>query len=165
MGLASVAHVRGQSLSGSWYVLSKEIGAAADQILKVLNDGVDKTSLAAAVTACMSLQPATAAPLWTKPIWEDPTILDQIGNLAEQKWPPNENGAPLNSSRQRGLASLAIALCRSMDSVRAVALKLSESNGGELIKMAALAQSCVAPGIPSEERNRLRCFLKEIDNG
>lgn len=161
LGLAALAHASGPCSSGKrWHVLSPETAAAADQILSVIEGGVEPLSLAAALGAAMGEGPATSCPGWVLPVIEDPGLIDLIG----REVPPRVGLAPSegegNSERIAGLASLGMALCRSLDAVMAVAERLEREDGEALVRLSRLAQAEARPNEPSEVRAMIRRLIE-----
>lgn len=174
LGLSAAAGARGPfSGRGSWFVLTPSIAAAADEILEVLQGDIDPTLLAAVLEASVDLRPATAAPSWARPLWQNPELFERVGRAlaeAEEDQITREifreealagEETLASHAQRRGIACVAVALGRSMDAVRSLALKLPESDGASLIRMGQLAQALVDPGEPS----RMRAFLRQILKG
>ncbi len=153
---AAVAHSRGHRAGASrWNVLSRENIAATDQILRVIEDGVDPRDMAVAIESAMGKEPATAPPSWANRVWDEPGIISEIGAaVGDSILRPATVG-----DREKGLAALAIAICRSMDGAEALAARLPAGDGEQFLRMARLAQATVEAGEPSGMRSRIRVFL------
>jgi len=164
LGIAAVAYARGQrAQKGPWHVLSPEIAAAAEQILGELEAEVPAQALAAAVGAAMGEAPATAEPAWTAPLVHHPDEFARVGRNAAAIWPSD---FPLDSpdgDRERGLALVALALCRSVDAARALAAQLGAEDGRALVRSARLYQALARPGEPSAVRAAVRAALERED--
>jgi hypothetical protein len=161
LGLAAVAHARGQRAgAGPWHVLSTETVAVAEQLLLALEESRDSWVVAAAVTAALAAGPVTAVPSWAATVWEQPGELERLGESIEaaELDPafPSGTSAKHADVRTRGLAALAVALCRGLDGVLALGAKLGESDRATLIAMARLAAVQVDPGAPTRVRGRIR---------
>lgn len=161
LGLAALAHARGQRAgAGPWYVLGPETVAAAEQLLSILEEGGDPESLAAAVGAAMGPEPATAAPSWVVRLLARDRALDRVGERIEplELAPALERGMATDelSARARGLAALAVGLCRSIDRVEAVCRGLELGEGRALRRMSRLAGVQVAPGQPTRVCRAIR---------
>lgn len=153
---AAVAHARGYRAGANrWNVLSLENIAATEQILRVIEDGVEPRDMAVAIESAIDKKPATAPPSWANRVWTEPDIISKIGSAMEDPILPTAAG----DDREKGLAALAIAMCRSMDGVQALAARLREGDGKKLLRMARLAQATVEAGEPSEMRSKIRVFL------
>jgi hypothetical protein len=161
LGLAATAHARGQRAgAGPWHVLSRSTVAVAEQLLRALEECPDSRTVAAAVSAAMAAGPVTAAPSWAATVWERPGELERIGEsiAAEDLAPAFPAGADARRAdvRTRGLAALAVALCRGLDGVLALGAKLGEADREQLVAMARLAAVQVDPGAPTRVRGRIR---------
>ncbi len=164
LGLAAVAHVHGQRAGkGPWNVLSPEIVAATEEILLLLEQGPKKAVLEAVVEAALSPEPATAAPRWTEPLWRDADALSRLGKVLDIRTLTPALGPRRAdpSDREKGLAGVALALCRSSDGLCALAERLPEDDGSKLKCMASFAQTVVEPREPTRMRDELRRLLKE----
>ena len=156
LAIAAVAHARGYRAGANrWNVLSRENIAATEQILRVIEDGVDPRDMAVAIESAMGKEPATAPPSWASRVWAEPDIIPVIGAVVDDPILPLATG----DDREKGLAALAIAMCRSMDGVEALAARLRGGDGEQLLRMARLAQATVEAGEPSEMRSRIRALL------
>jgi len=163
LGLSAVAWSRGQRSSrGPWYVLGPHSVAAAEEILQVFEENIEPNLLEAVVKAAMDHRPATVAPSWCAPLERDPELLDILGRELRDPLPSDifgrQNRSP--SHRERGMAALALALCRSLDGLRSLALKLPDSDADRLLRMGHLAQVTVGPGEPTRIRSLVKQVLK-----
>ncbi|MCP4679629.1 MAG: hypothetical protein GY854_29885 [Deltaproteobacteria bacterium] len=164
LGLAALAHAQGRRPgSEPWHVLSADTVAAAEEVLIALEKEMDPALLEAVVRAAMGEKPATAAPSWAEPFWRDPQALSRIGAAVDSKClaPAFGPRLPEPSDREKGLAALAVALCRSVDGLRALAEHLSEEERELVLRMTYLAGVTVEPGEPSRMRADMRRILKE----
>ena len=164
LGLAAVAHVHGQrSGKGPWHVLSPETIAATEEILLLLEQGPKKAVLEAVLEAALAPEPATAAPGWTEPVWRDPLALSRLGKALDVKRlaPALGPGNTDPSDREKGLAGIALALCRSSDGLAALAAHLEKDDRLDLKRMACLAQVLVEPHEPTQMRDEIRRLLRE----
>jgi len=159
LGMAAIAHARGQrARGGPWHVLSRDLAAAADQILGELDAELPPRDLAAALGAAMGEAPATSEPSWTAPLAGDPEAFARVGRAAT--WPAGfPIGAP-EADRALGIAAVALALCRSVDAARSLAAKLGAEDGRELVRAARLYQILARPGEPSAMRAAVRTALE-----
>jgi hypothetical protein len=161
LGTAAIAHARGQrAQKGPWHVLSRDLAAAAEQILGELEADVPPGALAAAVGAAMGEMPATSEPFWTAPLVHDPEAFARVGRAAAASWPA---GFPMEApadDRERGVVMVALALCRSVDAARALAAKLGAEDGRTLVRAARLCQTLARPGEPSAMRAAVRNSLE-----
>jgi len=159
LGIAAIAHARGQrARKGPWHVLSRDLAAAADQILGELDTELPPRDLAAAIGAAMGEAPATAEPAWTAPLADDPEAFARVGRAAT--WPAGFAIEPPVADRERGLSAVALALCRSVDAARALAAKLGAEDGRALVRAARLFQILARPGEPSAMRALVRAALE-----
>jgi hypothetical protein len=171
LGLAAVARAHGQQAgAGPWHVLPPETVAAAEQLLGVLEEPGDSDSVAMAVSAALAPGPATAAPTWAAGAWERPDGLEAIGARARSPdlIPALGDAVDQADMRKRGLAALAVALCRSIDGVEALGAKLGGEDSAALVRMARLAGALVGPGQPTRVRGSIREILTaalESDRG
>jgi len=161
LGIAAVAHARGQrAQKGPWHVLSRDIAAAAEQILGELETEVTPSALSAAIGAAMGETPATAEPAWATPLARDPEAFARLGRAAAASWPAGFPIEEPEGERERGVALVALALCRSVDAVRALAVKLAAEDGLALVRTARLYQAVARPGEPSAVRAAVRAALE-----
>ncbi len=145
-----------------WSVLSPELIAGAEQIGAAVAACEAEEALALAVQS--ALAPArTALPEWLTPTLTEPKCLSFVGrntgdfDLLAALGP----GRVASSDRERGLAALALALCRRQDTLLTLASRLPESSETRLlIRMGRLANVTAAPGEPSKLRSALRRRLK-----
>jgi hypothetical protein len=162
-GLAAVAHARGQRAGqGPWHALSRDAIEAAERILDALEGGVSPGGLAAAIAMSMGDGPATAEPAWTRALVGDPASFARIGRGVD--WP---NGFPIANpakDAERGIALVALALCRSVDAARALGGKLPGGEGEALVRWARLMQAVARPGEPSAVRGAVRGALEREDD-
>ena len=153
---AAVAHARGYRAGANrWNVLSEENIAATDQILRVIEDGVAPRDMAVAIESAIEKKPATAPPSWANRVWAEPDVIPEIGAAVDDSILPSAAG----DDREKGLAALAIATCRSLDGAEALAVRLPGEDDEKLLRMARLAQATVEAGEPSEMRSRIRALL------
>jgi hypothetical protein len=165
LGVAAIAHARGQRAGkGPWHALSREIAAAAEQVLGALEEDVSQRALGAAVGAAMGEAPATSEPAWARALIGDPDAFARIGRGAEAAWPPDFPVEKPAGERERGVAITALALCRSVDAARALAIRLPRSDGDALVRWARLLQALARPGEPSTVREAVRRALAEEAN-
>ena len=168
LGIAAMAHARGhRTMVGRWSALSRETRAAVEQVLGVLEQTRDFDIIHCAVMKTMSNEKVVAPPKWAKAIAQDPEILARLGsalNDASVK-PALGQGDRALTPRQKGLAAMAVALCRNQDTLLALAESMPEEDASVMMRMARLAQATVAPGEPSSVRGRLRALLKELRGG
>jgi hypothetical protein len=160
LGMAAVAHARGQRAGqGPWHVLSRDIAAPTEQILGALEVELAPSALAAAVAAAMAEAPAAAAPAWTAPLVLDPQAFARLGRDAAAAWPAGFRLAAPADARERGVALVALALCRSADAVRSLGGRLAAQDGRALVRAARLFQAVARPGEPSAVRAAIRAAL------
>jgi hypothetical protein len=145
---------------GPWHVLSRDIAAAAEQILGELEIEVPPSGLAAAVGAAMGESPATAEPAWTAPLARDPEAFGRVGRVAASSWPAGFPIAAPDAEHERGVALVALALCRSVDTARALAGRLGAEDARTLVRSARLYQAVARPGEPSAARAAVRAALE-----
>ncbi len=170
LALAALAKSRGQRAGqGPWYGLSGQLKAAAEELLFVLDQEPDPHALELALRAAMDQRPATAAPSWIAPLGRVPDILEKIGaELDDQLIAPALGSSQKEvKGRERGLAGLAVAFSRSLDTRQAVAERLESSEDRELfLRMGCLAQVNSGPGQPTKVRARIKLLLrKEANDG
>ncbi len=164
LGLAALAHAQGRRQGAEpWHVLPADTVAAAEEVLLALEEELDPALLEAVIRAAMSEKPATAAPSWAEPLWRDPGALSRVGAAVDSKRlaPAFGPRLPDPSDREKGLAALAVALCRSVDGLRALAERLPEEDRDLALRMTYLAGVTVEPGDPSRMRAEMRRILKE----
>jgi hypothetical protein len=161
-GLAAIAHARGRRAGlEPWHLVSRDLAAAADQILAELEAAVPDDALAAAIGAAMGEAPATAEPSWTAALLADPEAFARVGSAAAASWPASSPFHMPDGDRERGIAAVAFALCRSIDSARALAAKLGAEDGVALVRAARLCGAIARPGEPSAMRAIVRTALEE----
>jgi hypothetical protein len=161
LGIAAIAHARGQRAHGGpWHALSRDLAAAAEQILCELEADAPPDALAAAVGAAMGESPAAAEPAWTAPLARDPEAFACAGRAAAASWPPGFPIPAPDDDHRRGVAAVALALCRSTDAVRSLAGKLGAEDGRALVRTARLCQALAHPGEPSAMRATIRAALE-----
>jgi hypothetical protein len=166
LAVAALAHIGGQRAGqGPWHTLPPETISAAEEILYLLGRTGNPTVLEAVVRAAMAPEPATAAPKWAKPLWREPSSISRLGSSIDKKrlvpaLGPRYGGP---SNREKGLAAVAVALCRSSDGLQALAERLPEKDGSELKRMASLAQALVEPKEPTAMRAEVRRLLKDME--
>jgi hypothetical protein len=157
LGLAAVAHSCGPGNAATrWYVLSPETRAAAGKIVDVLEGGVDRRALSAALAAALGSGPATSCPGWAEPLVERPELIEKIGGLVEVNPEIARSEGEVPDDRLMGLAALGMALCRSIDGVTALADRLPEEDGATLVRLSRFAQAVALPNEPSAVRARAR---------
>ncbi len=158
---AAVSHARGARAGATrWNVLAPENVAATEQILRVIEDGVDPRDMAVAIESAMGEKPATAPPSWANRVWAEPDVISKIGAAVDDPILSHRTGrASTPTDREKGLAALAIAMCRSMDGAEALAARLCKGDGEQLLRMARLAQATVEAGEPSGMRSKIRALL------
>jgi len=142
LGLAAVAYARGQRAgTGPWYALPAETVAAVEEVLLVLENEEDPELLEAVVCAALSPEPSTAAPSWAEPLWRDPAALTEVGRAVDDELtkPVLGSGEANPPPRLKGMAALAMALCRSPDGLAALAARLPGDEGPEVVRLACLA--------------------------
>lgn len=162
MCLAALAESRGQRAGkGEWRVLCPEMAAAVEEIMLILERTEDQSSIERAVLAAMGPDPATASPSWAEPLWRDPDALERLGAALDASALSCAvgHGRKLASDRDKGVAAAAIALCRSLDSLKALSLKLPEQDQDKIMRMGHLAQVASKPGEPSRVRAEVRRIL------
>jgi hypothetical protein len=161
-GLAAIAHARGRRAGREpWHLVSHDLGAAADQILAELEAVVPDDALARAIGAAMGEAPATAEPPWTAALVADPGAFARVGSAAAACWPAGFALRMPDGDRGRGIAAVAFALCRSIDSARSLAAKLCAEDGVALVRAARLCGALARPGEPSAMRACVRAALEE----
>ena len=163
MGLAVLARARGQRAgAGPWHVLAADFKAAAEEVLLSLEQAPDPELLEAVVQAAMGPEPATAAPSWAAPFWRKSSVLKMVGKEINEKRLAPVLGSRYTdaSDRLKGLAALAVAMSRSLESLRALAEYLPVAQGQELVRMGNLAQAVVESGEPTRMRAELKRLLK-----
>ncbi len=169
LGLAALAHGRGQRPgAGPWHVLGKEMVGAVEEVLLSLEKGPEPKQLEAAIRATMAPRPATASPRWAEPLWRDPTALKTLGAALETVSLTPALGPRFKdpSDVEKGLAGLAIAFSRSLDSLGALADNLTELDRNKAVRMGYLAQTLVGPREPSKMRAFIKQFVtKELSRG
>ena len=164
LGIAAMAHARGHSTSDcKWSSLSREITAAAEQVLWVLEDSPDFDMVHLAVMKAMSEDKVAALPKWALPLGQDPELVTRLGDALDEALlnPAIGSGDRPLTPRLKGLAGVAVALCRNQDTLSALAEKLPKADSRVMVRMARLAGATVGPGEPSSMRARLRAMLKE----
>ncbi len=164
LGIAALAHARG---NGHWYVLSPEIVAATNDILGYLEAQPDSALLEAVVGAALAPKPATRPPSWSKQLTGNPPAIEQLGAMTDEAQLQAALGSSCSSpsNHLKGLAAVAIGLCRSIDSLEAFAQNLSSQDRTALMRMGYLAQTLVQPGDPSTMRSFIRRIVNEASNG
>jgi hypothetical protein len=168
LGIAAMAHARGhRTMAGKWSALSLEMRAAVEQVLGVLEKSTDLDVVRYAVMKTMSNEQVAAPPKWAKAIVQDPELLAQLGSDLDDALlnAAIGRGGHALTPRQRGMAGMAVALCRNQDTLMALAEGMPGGDGRAMMRMARLAQATVAPGEPSSMRRRLRALLKERQSG
>ncbi len=161
LGLAALAHAHGQRPGvGPWHVLAKEMVGAAEEVLASLGKGPDPKLLEMAIRAAMAPEPATASPKWAEPLWQDPTALRKLGTAIGNDSLVSTIGKRFKdpSDIEKGLAGLAIAFSRSLDSLAALVEHFTELDRKKALRMGCLAQTVVGPGEPS----KMRAFIKQF---
>jgi hypothetical protein len=162
--LAVVAYSRGfrPATVGQWNVLSKEMQAAAEQILSAVASNPFPKVLEQALTFALAPLSETAVPSWLSPIYRDPSALSAVGrafetarltaSLGEQRIAP--------SDREKGLAAVALALCRLQDTLASLSRRLpSVEEAVRLMRMGRLAYVRAGGGEPSAARTEIRKLL------
>ncbi len=145
-----------------WSVLSPSNRAAIEEILEVLSLGVSHLDLKQALQSSFSKYPNTSLPLWIVPVYQEENILSVIG----QNWKTSDLKIALGvsrsnpSDREKGLAAVAIALCRLHDTLLTLSYRLPSEEGSLLIRMGRLAGVLAEPSFPSNFRNRIKIILK-----
>jgi hypothetical protein len=164
LGIAALAHARGD---GRWHVLSAETIAATEEILSYLEQKPDSVVLEAVIGAALASEPATQPPSWSKPLFHNQPMIERIGALIDASRLRAALGARHASptDRLKGLAALAIGLCRSLDSLGALAQNLPVEDRAELMPMGYLAHTLVEPGEPSTMRSDIRRIMREVSHG
>jgi hypothetical protein len=164
LGIAALAHARGD---GRWHVLSPETVAAAEEILRYLEQKPDSVVLEAVIGAALAPEPATQPPSWSKPLFHNRSMIERIGALTDASKLRAALGAGHASpaNRLKGLAALAIGFCRSLDSLGALAENLSDDDRADLMPMGYLAHTLVEPGEPSTMRSDIRRIMSEVSHG
>jgi hypothetical protein len=164
LGIATLAHARGD---GRWYVLSPESIAATEEILSYLKQKPESVVLEAVIGAALAPEPATRPPSWSEPLFNKPPMIERIGARTHESQLRAALGArhASPSNRRKGLAALAIGLCRSLDSLGALAENLPDADGIELTRMGYLAHTLVEPGEPSTMRSDIRRIMNEVLHG
>lgn len=164
LALAATAHARGhRAVVDKWHVLSPQMKASAEQVLHVIEKGVSPELLTAAIQRAMSGEPITAVPKWAVPITNHPEVLSVIAaDLPDDLVAPALPGnAAEVDAHTRGLAALAVSLCRSRDTLTAIAATLPKADRNGVLRMSRLAQATVASGEPSRIRGELKRRLKD----
>jgi hypothetical protein len=164
LGLAAVAHARGQWAGrGPWFVLTPELSGAAEEILASLEERPSPRLLRTVIKAVMRDKPATAAPGWATPLVDDQSILSGLGASIEieKLRPALGTLAGDLTAQQKGLAAFAVALCRNLDSLYALAELLPREYREQFTRMGTLAHVLVEPGDPMNMRADLKERLKE----
>jgi hypothetical protein len=113
----------------------------------------------------MGPKPATAAPPWTAQLLAREGALSRVGNRIDPlelapALAPGVTAADL-SARVRGLAALAVGLCRSSDRIDAVCRELAPDEQRVLRRMSRLAGVRVEPGQPTRVRREIRSLGPE----
>lgn len=166
LGIAAVAHARGQRAGGGpWYALSRETALAAEQALAALEEGVSRGELAAAIAAAMGALPATSGPPWSGALAADPDALLRVARGAGASWPESSPVQKPGDERELGIALVGLALCRSVDAARALAGTLPAPDGDSLVRWARLLQAVARPGEPSAARGAVRRALEGEPDG
>lgn len=161
LALAAVAHAKGRLPRGErWHVLAPELAAAAEEVLAEIAAGARPEVLETAVRAAMDEKPSTAPPAWARALVGSPAALSRVGRGADpgDLAPALGRRAGTAEDRLKGLAALALALCRSLDALAAAAALLSEEDGRALVRMGHLAAATAEPGAPS----RMRAAVKRL---
>ncbi len=163
--LAATARARGRRAARDrWYALCPQMIAAAEQVLLVLEGGVAPELLTVAVQKAMTDEPVTAVPKWALPLTEHPESIALLGKDIDQRLIraalPSET--PSLDEHSIGLAALAVAFCRSQDSLRALAGHLPEGDARTVLRRARLAQATVSAGEPSKTRGELKRRMREL---
>lgn len=164
--LAAAAYARGHRAGrDKWFALSPQMIASVEQVLFVLEGSVPPGYLAAAVERAMDGHPVTAIPRWARPIADHGDALPELGRalqepLTAKALPPKTRDL---DDRARGLAGLAVAFCRSRDTLKAIAACLPPEDADAVLRMARLAQATVSSGEPSRMRAALKRRLKELE--
>lgn len=163
--LAVVAHSKIIEDRGRepWQVLSPEIVAAAEQAYAALAVDPDPALLALALQSALCRRPMTALPEWMAPITREPACVSYLGrHVQDSKLTPALGRLrSASSDREKGLAALALALCRRQDTLRTLASRLPETTDARLLtRMGLLAYVLAVPGEPSAMRGEVRKLIK-----
>jgi hypothetical protein len=150
-----------------WSALSRELSAAVEQVLRFLEETPDFEVVQSAVLKTMSGEQVAAEPKWTRSICRDPEILYRAGGALDDTFLTPALGKRVSklTPRIKGLAGMAVALCRNQDTISTLAEKLPKEDARLMVRMARLAQATVGPGEPSTMRGRLRALLGELEGG
>lgn len=165
--LAAVARARDRGRVGrSWHVLPAELVQAVEQIAGVLDEEGDPEQVQLAVQAAFAPAPVFAPPPWTQRLFDDPAVLERVGAGFgdDELWPALGADARV-SMVQRALAAVAIALCRSPDSVAAAAARFEPHLAEQLVRAGRLAHVTAPAGMPSRLRGRIKRILNEERRG
>ena len=142
--------------------LLPELRAAAAQAGKALDANPPDDVLEEALACALRPRPAVTLPDWVKTVVRNPREISRIG----QRFSGSLHAAlgvhcPSPSARERGLAALALSLCRQQDTLRTLADFLPVPAEGVLLeRMARLAAVLASPGEPSSARAAVRRILK-----
>jgi hypothetical protein len=164
LAVAAMAHIDGQRPGqGPWHTLSPENLAAVEEVLYMLSRVRTPSVLEAVIRAAMAPEPATAAPKWAEPLWRNPALISRVGKSFDAKSLAPALGPKCAdpSDREKGIAAIAIAMCRSSDGLQALVEMLPEEDGAQLMRMARLAHVNVEPKEPSTIRAEVRRLLKD----
>ena len=127
----------------------------------MLEQTKDQSAIEQAVQAAMGPDPATASPSWAEPLWRNSDAFERLGAAfdADRLARASGQGKNLASDREKGMAAVAVALCRSLDSLRALSLKLPEQDQDRIVRAGYLAQVVARPGEPSKVRAEVKRIL------
>jgi hypothetical protein len=168
LALAAVAHARGFTRGvDEWCVLSPQLSATAYQVMEVIEAGVDPGLVAWALGRALEGEPVTAIPSWIRPALENDELASRIGETIDDELllPALSPGQRLSKGTQRWVAALAVAFCRSFDSLKALTAKMPRADGEAALRMSRLAQATVSSGAPSKLRHELKRLVKELRSG
>ncbi len=164
-GLALMAHLH-EAPGGShrWYALTPDTRAAAEEIRPALAASPDPQVVEAVIRASMSPGPAVSPPAWCRPLWDVPGLLRRVGGAFSEDELTNALGPFCDgaSDRAKGIAALALSLCRSLDGLYAAAAHFEDNDGTELVRRGHLAHNTAEPGQPSGAGEKIRKVIEEV---